>query len=415
MAEKKTPEVKTEPKVQTKYDRKMAARKQKEEQDKKDEKRFKIVSRIVLVVVVVGIIAGIAAPIYVKHEKLNGTYVEIGDRKVTGMEYDYYYNASVNSYLQMYSSMLPYLGLDVSQDFADQQYSDELTWKDMFDQMAVEQMRETYALAAEAEKNGFVYDTEAKYQEYHAELVSKAEAAGMSVNDYYAACFGSYATVENMEPILKEGFLAVAYNEELIAQNTPSDEEITAYYNENKNVYDKVDYRIFTVAADVAAETTDEAEIAKAMETAKAKADAFVAEREAGSDFEELCVQNATEAEKANYEDTETEYSLNEGKYNTEVPSDAVDWVYDDERAEGDITVIESTTGNQYYVIEFIQKYFDDASRENISTLLASETVYGYVNEWVEALPINDINGNFKYLTVDTTSEEATEEETTTE
>ena len=42
MARKTTPEVKEEQKVQTKYDRKMAARKEKEEKDKRDEKIFKI-------------------------------------------------------------------------------------------------------------------------------------------------------------------------------------------------------------------------------------------------------------------------------------------------------------------------------------------------------------------------------------
>ena len=44
MARKTTPEVKEEQKIQTKYDRKMAARKAKEEKDKRDDKIFNITS-----------------------------------------------------------------------------------------------------------------------------------------------------------------------------------------------------------------------------------------------------------------------------------------------------------------------------------------------------------------------------------
>ena len=50
------------------------------------------------------------------------------------------------------------------------------------------------------------------------------------------------------------------------------------------------------------------------MDDLKAKADAFLTERKAGGDFNALCAENASEDDKANYEDTESDYSLKEGQ-----------------------------------------------------------------------------------------------------
>lgn len=71
---------------------------------------------------------------YTKYAAVHNTYVKIGDHEITKVEYDYYYNNAVNSYLSMYGSYLPYMGLDTSKDFAQQQYTDNMTWKDYFDQ-----------------------------------------------------------------------------------------------------------------------------------------------------------------------------------------------------------------------------------------------------------------------------------------
>ena len=159
MARKTTPEVKEEQKIQTKYDRKMAARKAKEEKDKRDDKIFKITSSCIGIALVLVIVASIGYSVYSRQNALKGTYIEIGDRKVSQLEFDYYYNNTVNNYLTSYSSILPYMGLDTSRDFADQPYTDDLTWKDMFDEMTVGQITQIHALLEDAEEKGFVHDT----------------------------------------------------------------------------------------------------------------------------------------------------------------------------------------------------------------------------------------------------------------
>lgn len=405
MAKNTAPEVKTEQKVQTKYDRKMEARKQKEAADQKSDKRFKVISTIVAVVVIAALAIGIGYSVMAKHNASNGAYIKIGDREVTQVEFDFYYNMTVNSYLSSYSSMLPYLGVDTTTDFMDEPYSDTMTWRDMFEEMTVEQITRTYALADDAKKTGFTYDVDTAYAEWKADLESSAELAGTTVSNYVKSLYGEYASLSAIEPFIKEGLLSVMYSNELLTQNEPSAEEITAYYEAHMDDYDKVDYRSFAFDAAVTAESTEE-EITAAMADAKAKAEAFMAARQAGGDFEALCVENATEETKANYEDEATEYSLSEGRFNTSVPSAAREWMYDDARAEGDIAVLEDAEYHRYYVMEFINKYFDETSNDTISSQLSSENTTAYIDTLMANYPVSEGRGKLNYLTVAETTAE---------
>lgn len=398
MAKKVQPEVKE--KVQTKYDRKVEARKRKEEKDKRDEKIFKIVSACLGVAVAAAIIISAGYSIISRQAALNHTYVKIGDHEVTKVEYDYYYNTTVNNYLTTYASILPYMGLDTSADFADQAYTEELSWKDMFDQMTVDQMTQTFALIDDAAANGFSYDDTEEYSTLSASMEEAAEAAGVSVSKYYKSVYGNYATKSNMEVNERNGFLAQAYYNSLLEKNKPEQEEIDTYYEENKQSYDKVDYRSFAFTAEPV-EGASEEETAAAMKELKKQADAFMEARKSGEDFEALCIENAAEDMKANYEDTETEFSLTEGSYYSGVPSVISSWLYEEGRDEGDITVIEDAANNQYYVVEFVDRYYDKADDENISNTIASGKVTEYIAGLVENYNVTDVKGDLKYLTID--------------
>lgn len=412
MAKNKKPEIKTEQdkgqKVQTKYDRKMEARRLQEEKDKRDAKIFKVVSRLVIAVIVVGIVAGIGVSVFNRYNTLHGTYIKVGDREVTGLEFDYYYNVSMNNYLNAYSSLLPYMGVDITGNFEKDPYTDELTWGDLFDQMAAEQMREIYALVDDANASGFVYDDSQEYADAVASLEQGAAAAGVTLSEYYKASFGKYATAANMESFIRDGFLATAYYDELLEVNAPTEEEIDAYYEENALDYDRVDYRSFVFNSDLAVDATEE-EIANAMKELKTKADSFMKDRQAGSDFEELCIANADEESKADYEDTETEYSLTEGRYYMAVPAAIADWLFEDGRREGDIAVLEDETYHRYYVVEFIQKYYDEADDASISGTIASERVEDYIAALLAKYKIEDTHGRLKYLTLEDVTVEDTQ------
>ncbi len=421
MAKKDVPEVNEEQKVQTKYDRKVAARAKQKEKDKKQEKTTKVTTAIIGVALAAVIVVSIVLSVASKATALKGTYVKVGDHSVSQVEYDYYYNTTVNSYLSTYSSILPYLGLDTSADFSKQQYTEDMTWKDMFDQMTVDQMKQIIALTDDAAKNGFVCETlDENYNTFVNGMSEAASTEGMSVNEYYKQCYGTYATASSIESSVKNYITAGTYYTELMTNNTPTDDEVKAYYEEHVTEYDKVDYRSYVFTTGLAAEASEE-EVATATEEIKANAQAMLEALKEGADFNELCIEYSSEEAKANYQDSETDYSLMEGRTSSALTTIVSDWMYADGREAGELAVLEDTDNNRYYVVEFINRYYDEADDANISNTIANQRAAEYVQNLVATYDIVDTKGNLKYLTIsseqptDETSDAAADEQVTSE
>lgn len=413
MAKNNKPQAENEQKVQTRYDRKMEERRKKEAKDKRDERLMRIGAIIVCFGIVAAIAASVTISVLNKNAAVKNTYVTVGSHSLTKLEYDYYYHTVSNNYVNTYGSILSYMGLDTSLPYDEQQYTDTMTWKDMFDQMAVEQIQQTKALVDKAAENSFTYDAAEDYAGLLSNISTSADTAGVTLSDFYKSTYGDYATESNMEPIIKEGLLAAAYYDELLTQNTPTDEEIDAYYAENVQSYDKVDYRSFVFKTDVAEDASEE-DTASAMADLSRKANGMREEREGGADFKELCLKNAAEDDKAGYEDAQTDASLSEGVYYSAAPGAISEWLYEEGRAEGDITVIEDEANHQYYVVEFINRYYDEADDTNISNTIAGNRTTEYIAELVKDYTVTDHAGELKYLTIDTsadTEEEAAGEE----
>lgn len=410
MGKNTQPQVENEQKVQTKYDRKMEKRRKQEEKEKKQAKIMRISVIVICAAVVVAIVGAIAVSIANKNTIVKDVYATIGDNEITKLEYDYYYSQTLNSY----SYLMSYSGASSTSDLESMQYSENMTWKDFFDELTVEQIRQIKILVDDAAANGYTYDVAEDYEKSLDTLKTEAETAGVTLADFYKSSYGEYATQSNLEPFIKETLLANAYHAYLKEQNKPEAQEIKDYYEENKQAYDKVDYRSFAIAADVATDASEE-DIEKAMADAKSKADAMMEARLGGADFRELCAENATETNKATYENTETDASLNEGIYYYAVPAAISDWLYEDGRAEGDITVMEDAEYNQYYVVEFINKYYDEADDATISDTISTSRVYDYLQEKKENYPVTDVKGELKYLTIEETAEETVDEGVTEE
>lgn len=410
MAKKNQPQENNGQKIQTKYDRKMEERRKKEEQDKKEARIFKIGAMAFCLIIVAAIVGSIAASAIRKNSVLNDTYVTIGDHAVTKVEYDFYFNGIVNNYINTYSQYLSFMGLDTTKDLDEQPYDDNATWKDYFDRSTVEQIKQMKALADDAAANGFEYDTTQDYENMLNSINTGAETEGVTVAEYYKTIYGTYATEKNMEPFIKEGLTGAAYYNSLLEKNTPTQQEIKDHYAANQQDYDKVDYRSFALKAEIAEEATEE-DIAVAMTEAKNKADAMMAARQEGEDFKALCLANATEEEKATYEDEETDASFKEGAYYIGIPAAISDWLYESGRAESDITVIEDAANNQYYVVEFINRYYDEADDEEISATMAADRSQEYLNALIDNYEVVDNKGDLKYLLIPTEDVETAVEE----
>ena len=133
-------------KKMTKYDLKMQRRQEEEKKAKKEKAIIK--TGCILAVIICVCIA--AWKFYDNYQEKHGPYITVGDHEIQKAEFDYYYYSSLNSFASTYGSYLSYFGLDTSKPLDQQQYSDTMTWDDYFQQQAVNQLKNVYALTDEA-------------------------------------------------------------------------------------------------------------------------------------------------------------------------------------------------------------------------------------------------------------------------
>ncbi len=336
-----------ESRVMTKYDRKMQAYQEQERKAKAQKQRGNIIG-VAIVVIVAAFVLSFPIRNYMA---VNGTYITVGGEKVTKVEFDYHYAMARTSFLAQSSYYLSMMGMDAS-NIDNQMYSTDLTFRDYFEQQAVDNIQSTKAMKAEARAAGFTYNTDEEYAQAMEELRSSAAENSMSLNKFLKSMFGSYATESRLEAVIREGILTTAYYEQMEEASQPSDAEIDGYYEENRNNYDVVDYHMTIVEAELPTEapggtpTLDadgnevayqptEEEIAAAMEEARKTAGTAELTILAGGDPYEA-----------------QSYSYSNSLFR--------DWLFEEARVKGDTTVVEDSTNHRYLVVGFDRRYREE-------------------------------------------------------
>lgn len=371
----------SENKVVTKYDRKVQRRAEEEKKAKKEQLRNTILG----VLAVVAVFAFFVSFPIRNWMTLNGTYVEIAGEGVNKVEFDYQFNMIKNNYFTQNSYMLSYFGMDTEGDLSTQMYSDTLSWKDYFDKMTVQTIAQNKLMIKEANEKGFQYDVTEDYNEYLQMIKDNAETQGITEEEYMIAAFGEYATIDRLENAIKEALHANAYYQQVGEDIYPGEAEVNAYYEEHKDNYDSVDYRIVKIEADLPTEPTEladpveetteetttedntteetpytpsEAEVAKAMADAKAKAE---------------------EALKT----ISTEGTLSENVLRNTAVSVLRSWLFDGERKAGETTIIEDEEMHTYYVLEFLKRYRDETPSADLRLIITDQgNGQAILDEW---------------------------------
>ncbi len=375
-------------KMVTKYDLKMQRRKEEKEKELRD-KRAGIVGGILLVAVLACIVASFPIRTWLT---VNGTYIKVGGENISRVEFDYNYNITANDYISRNYYLLYYMGMDLSGDLSKQMYSDTLTWQDYFEQCTVENIAQSKGLAQEAQKAGFVYDTAADYQEYIEAVKKNASDAGISTKEYLQRMYGVYATESRIKSFVEESLFTAAYVNEIAEQKAPTGEEIQAYYEENKDAYDSVDYYYLKVDAELPTEPT---ELADPVEP-KTEGENGSNGTENGSDEEEPYQPSEAEIEAA-MKLAKTEADQSESKIaatgelmtNVKRASSSLSiasvrsWLFEEGRKPKDTTVIEDTVNHCYYVLGFENRYLDQALTTDLRVVVtAQEDAQAILDEW---------------------------------
>lgn len=380
---------KQEDKIVTRYDRRMQKRKEQEAKDLKEKK----ITRIVGIVVLAVIVCFIASFPIRNFIALNETYVEVDGEKVTKVEFDYYYNMSLSTYYNQYGMYMSMMGVDLSGDLSMQMYSDTLTWEDFFQQMAVETIKQNKALMKEAKAEGFTFDTGDRWEDYKAMLKSQAAEAAVPVNTFVKASFGSYATLGRIKNIVKDTLFTSAYTEKIMEENMPSDEEIVAHYEANKDDYDSVDFRLVQVDAELPTEPTELADPVEKTNEKKEESTDKAAEGEAAeeekyepseAEIEAAMKEAKKEAEKA-LKTVATDGELKEDYSKSFANSNYSEWLFDASRKAGDTTMVEDATNHRYYVVAFEKRYLKEDPTANARVIVTEEgDGQAILDEWTK-------------------------------
>ena len=397
VTENKEQKEQTEQKVMTKYDRKVQKRKEQKEKEKKEE-RISTAVGIVFLVALVCLVASFPIRTYLAtHE----TYVVVNGEAVNKVEFDYQYNLTKNNYITQYGSYLTYFGLDTSKDLSTQMYSDTLSWQDYFEQMAVDNLKQSKALKAAAAAEGFTYDTTDEYNTFKETIKTSAAASGVSEKEYIRSIYGGYATMTRIEQYVKNDMVMNAYYEKLQEDNAPSDDEIQSYYDENKASYDSVDYRLTTINAELPTEPTelaDPVDETAAADTANTTDGTTTADTTQDTAYQpsDAEIAKAMEDAKVLADDAEQTVAKDGEAHENEKKSSVnyliSDWLFDDARKAGDTTVITNDNSHCYYVVAFEQRYLDETLSADVRVIIPTEDKTGdeILEEWKNGAATED-------------------------
>lgn len=321
-----------------------------------------VITIIVLVLALAG--AGLwgAYRLGLPHQYLNA--MTIGSEKIKVVEFNYYYH-NIASQFQ----------LDPNDEVSAQTLQSDSgiegfdTVEDYLKDVAAQQAQMNVMLADKAQTEGIVLDDEDKavIEDFFTQIDSSAKQAELSSNAFLAAQYGTGATKESLRPVLERYLLAQKYSVEKQESFEITDDEIETYYQENKDNYDRVTYRIFSVQADYESDAADDVK-EEAMKAAKAKASDMLSAVEDEKSFQDACVDFAVDdEEKTKYETGDPSKMLLK-LMNSVSGTDAAEWLFDESRTTGDKTIIETSTG--YQVIMYLDRSAADFQYPDVNHIL---------------------------------------------
>lgn len=350
--------------------REAAALRRAEEECARQEKRRRHrrnawIAAGVAVVTAAGVCAGVFAglhhkkvtdPAYIQHHTIAASS---DNYEVTQAMMTYFINSTALNFAEYYEDYLDTLGLDTTQPLADQTcyFDSSMSWLQYFAESAQDTVNWMLGFAEEARANGRTLSDEDQ------------ETIASMMNQITPADYGEHLTEEDIRACLELYYLAeqqeTAVNDSLVF----TDEEIEAYYEENKLDYLTADYAYYTVTFGENGDCESEEEaLSLAQELAAASDTDFESRVKAllvksGVYTEETVGEGyPAECESAGYA-----YTADDG---------FSDWLFADGRAAGDATVTtESGACTVYRVTRAPAR--DSSPTVDVRHILLSASTYG--------------------------------------
>ena len=360
---------------------KMAERQRQEAQEAKKLKvyttTFWIVMALCVCIVVTTVLSNPVKNVLYK----NNVAVTVGDHEVSSVELNYFFIDTVNDYINQFGEYASYL-LDTTTPL-NKQVIDKETGETLADSLlkaAESTLKRTYALYDLAMEKGFKLDEED--EKAIDTLVTNMEFYAMyygygDVKSYLQGIYGNGSEVESYKEYQRINLIADRYYAEYAETLDYNDEQIREYEagkdGEGENAKDRfhnfssVTYSYYYVACNKWAPEKDDKGnkieyTADQLKEARVKATA-AAEALAAGKFEDLAAFDKAIGEMEINKDEKTKPTASrfEDQLVPQVShNDVREWLISKDLKEGDLTVIENSTGEGdkkevkgYYVVRF--------------------------------------------------------------
>ena len=349
--------------------------------DKTDKKIAIGVVAVLAVVLVVWLVNFLGIP-----QRMD-TVMTVGTQKVSEAEYTYYYRQLyLSTYQQSYYIQSQYgfnLGFDYTKTPEEQEYTgsdmeakedgSKPTWADYFRKTTEDNIAKIKTLCAQAESMGISLDDkdlkeiDSNIEELRTSVADKENGQGVSLNVYFRTSYGSGVNEKFFRELAEQEALAQkvaeAKGEEFTSALT--EDEITNYYNENKDDYDVVNIAVFPVAID------EDADAPVTAEDAKAKAEEMLSKVKDEESFVKYAQEYAPEDQKESYADASATVlkAVSNETLSSNVSEDVAKWAFSTDRKNGDKTVLTDDTA-AYVVLLLNARYRDDTSTVDVRHIL---------------------------------------------
>ena len=301
----------------------------------------------------------------------NTTALTVGEHKISPVEFNYFYQDAFLTAYNTYNSygMWNYM-VDTTSPIEDQTcYMGEegQTWKEYLTDTAGQNALQVYALYDAAMADGYTLseETQAALDSSAASFESYAKSNGFkNADDYLEETYGKGATLESYLAYLNVQQIASGYSAQKGESFTYDEATLRSYYDDHKQDFDTVSYRVFTVAEDE-----------NDASAAKTTADAMKAELDGTEDsFAQAALSYAPEDSKESYEDTDA--TLRTGaSYSSVSANDYGNWLFDTARISGESEVFATDSG--YSVVMFVSRDDNNYQTVDVRHILAQVATSG--------------------------------------
>ncbi|NJP40718.1 hypothetical protein HCH52_06595 [Oscillospiraceae bacterium HV4-5-C5C] len=331
-----------------------------------------VIGALVLVIVLVWILfsTGIA--------QRNMKPMTINGEKISMLEYNYYFK-SVYSQYNTYASM-GYAATD-SNGSLDLDAENQLfattdangnteTWRDTINEQTQETLQKVIAYATEAEKEGITLTQEDQdsLDDYFASINSNYTSS-LDLANYYETNYGAGANEKTIRAILERNLLASEYATQHPESYDITDDEIEAEYEANKDTYDYVNYRSFTITTPTADDDATDEEKQQLEDDTATEAQTVLDGVTDEESFVAAALDQVSDEDRQDYIDNDS--SLHDYAKSTSIsPTDVKTWLFDSSRVSGDKTVIQS--GSTYYLLYFIERSRQEEPAPTVRHILIS-------------------------------------------